>query len=268
MSMQEYNFAVRMRSVIERIATRVVNRERPADQIGRVVDLDRGTQTAWVVYAGDEDTSLRVRMYPGRQPQDSDRIRGAGLGAIVRVSGPVGSRYITEVLSDAGHYDSPRFYQPTISSAGVMEDTLQAWYALSTSAVPARDGATRYYTGVLNLPSAAAMIDVYTEMILPDDTSYQQYEQIKFDNSATKGTDTAATLVSSTRTASSMALTTYYNLYDGTLDELSEGSLGLNLSHSLGASGTLTPVRANILLKVFSWNSQLLRIVDGISLGA
>lgn len=255
-----------MRGIIERISTRVVNRERPTDKVGRVVDIDRGSQSAWVVYAGDEDTSLRVRMYPGRQPQASDRVTGQGLGAVVRVAGPIGSRYIAEILSDSGHYDQPRFFQPRIASAGTMENALQVWFALRASSVPPRDATTRYYTGVMNLPLAAAMIDVHTEMILDTGLAYQQFEQFKFDNSATKNVDTAATLI--TTTSSGMGLTTYFNLYDGTADGMAAGSLGVTLSQSLSVSGTQVPVRSNMLLKVFGMNPQLLRIVDGTSLDA
>lgn len=264
MTLDKYNTAVRMRGIIEKLAIRVVERERPSDKIGRVVDIDRGNATAWVVYPGDEETSLKVRMYPGRQPQASDRVTGSGLGAIVRVSGPIGSRYITEVLSDAGHYDRPRFFQPRIASAGTMENTLQTWFAVRTTGVPPRDNATRYYTAVINLPLAAGMIDVQTEVVLDTGLAYQQFEQFKFDNSTAKNVDTACTVVSTT--SSTMGLTSYFNLYDGALDGMAAGSIGVNLMQTLNTTGTLVPVRSNILIKVFGMNPELLRMVDSTSL--
>lgn len=264
MTLNEYNSAVRMRGVIEKIARRVLNTERPTDKVGRVVDIDRGSGFAWVVYAGDEETSLKVRMYPGRQPQASDRINGAGLGAVVRVSGPIGSRYITEILSDAGHHDEPRFFQPRIASAGTMENTMLAWLAVRTSDVPPRDAATRYYTAVLNMPLSAAHIEISTEMILDTGKAYQQVETFNFDFSKARDVDTAPTLVSST--SSTMGLTSHYRLYDGTLDGMAAGSTGIALMQTLNTTGTLVPLRSNILLKVFGMNPELLRMVDSTSL--
>lgn len=262
--LNEFNSAVRMRGVIEKIARRVLNTERPLDKVGRVVDIDRGSGFAWVVYAGDESTSLKVRMYPGRQPQASDRINGAGLGAIVRVSGPIGSRYITEVLSDAGHFDEPRFFQPRIASAGTMENAMQAWLALRTTDVPPRDNATRYYTAVINFPLSAAHLKISTEMILDTGLAYQQVETFNFDYTKARDVDTAPTLVSST--SNTMGLTSHYRLYDGATDGMAAGSTGVALMQTLNTTGTLVPVRSNILVEAFGMNPELLRIVDSTSL--
>lgn len=264
MVLEEYNSAMKMRAIIERIARAVVDRERPLDKIARVVDLDRGAGYAFVVYAGDESTSLRVRMYPGIQPQNSDKVNGIGNGSIVRISGAVGSRYVADVLSDAPHQESPRLYQPRFASAGNMEDTLYAYFTLRTTGVPPADGATMYYTAVMNFPLGAGRVDIYTEMILSDGTAYLQTGNFKFDGTTVKDADIPT--VTDEASSAGMYLGYYYRLYDGALDGEPAGSTGMILSQQRDVGSTMDPVSSNILLGVFGTNSKLIKIVDGISL--
>lgn len=259
MVLEQYESALRMRQVIASVAKQVVNRERPTDKIARVVDLDRSAGIAYVVYAGDEVNSVRITMYPGCQPQGSDRSRGVGNGSIVRVSGSVGSRYLAEVLSDAPHQSSPRLYNPMISSSGDMENSLNVWITLQTTGVPPNDGATYYYTGEVTFPLKAGLIEVSTEMLLADGTAYQQIDKVLFDNSAAKDTPIAATTDSTTSTG--MALSYFYTLTDGAASG-NPGALNVILAQRRGTASTKSPVSSNIMLRCFGSNIALVRVLD------
>lgn len=256
---------MKMRSIIERIARKVVASERPLDKVARVVDIDRGDGFASVVYAGDEGTPLRVKVYPGVQPQRSDRIHGTGKGSIVRISGPVGSRYVADVLSDSPHQEYPRLYQPSFASAGTMEDTIYGYFSLSTTGAPPADATTKYYTAVMNFPRGAAKVDIYTEVLLLDGTSYIQTDTLKFDGITTKNTDLSA--IVDEATSAGMYMSYIYQLYDGALDGEPEGTVGMTLAQLRDTGSTKSPVSSNIMLAVFATNAKLIKIIDGISLG-
>lgn len=264
MVLEKYDTALRMRSIMERVARSVIDRERPTDKVARVIDVDRGAGFAYVVYAGDESTSLRVRMYPGRQPQFSDKINGVGNGSVVRVSGPVGSRYIAEVLSDGSHLEGPKIYQPRFAAAGAMEDWIYSYFTLRTTGVPPKDGETWYYTAVMNFPFKAGSVEIYTEMLLSDGSAYQQRDEFKFDSTTMQNADIPASNIDAT--SAGMYLSNYFVLYDGIYDDEPAGTLGCTLSQQLDVGSTKTPVYSNILLKVFATNAKLVKIVDGISL--
>lgn len=265
MSLDDYSAAMRMRSIIERIARKIVNSERPLDKIARVVDVDRGAGFAQVVYAGDEETSLRVKMYPGIQPQSSDRMNGSGNGSIVRISGAVGSRYISDVLSDSPHQESPRLYQPSFASAGNMESTVYSYFSLGTTGAPPADATTKYYTAVLNFPRGAAKVNIYTEVLLADGTSYIQTDTLKFDGTTTQNTDLSAIIDEATSAGMYMSYT--YRLYDGALDGEPSGTVGMTLAQLRDTGSTKSPVSSNIMLVVFATDAKLIKIIDGISLG-
>ncbi|MEU4066673.1 hypothetical protein AB0F25_30545 [Streptomyces wedmorensis] len=264
MGLDEYSAAMRMRSIIERICRKVINSERPLDKIARVVDIDRGAGFASVVYAGDEATALRVKMYPGIQPQSSDRVNGSGNGSIVRISGPVGSRFITDVLSDSPHQESPRLYQPSFASAGTMESTIYGYFSLGTTGAPPADATTKYYTAVMNFPHGAAKVNIYTEVKLLDGTSYIQTDTLKFDGTTAKNTDLSAMVDEAT--SAGMYMSYVYHLYDGELDGEPAGTVGMTLAQLRDTGSTKSPVSSNVMLVVFATDAKLIKIVDGISL--
>lgn len=261
MVLERYDSALRMRTIMRKVALKALNDERPIDKLARVIDIDRGAGYAYVVYSGDTANTLRVKMYPGRQPQFTDRANGDGNGSIVRVSGLTGSRYLAEVLSEAPHQISAKFYAPMIASAGSMADSLYNFFALQTTAAPPADSSTFYSTGVLNFPSSSGTVEVSTEMTLADGTGYQQVDSICFDNTATKNVNTLATNVRIS--SAGMSMGTYYKLYDGA-DDGFPGTLGMLLSQQRATGSTKSPVHSNILLKCFALNAQLVRIADGI----
>lgn len=260
MVFEKYDSALKMRAIIARIAKQVVDRERPVDKVARVVDMSRLEGFASVVYAGDEVNSARVHMYPGKQPQRSDRLYGEGAGSIVRISGPVGSRYIAEILSDSPHQNSPTHYSPAISTAGSMEDSLYAYFSLQTTAPPPADSTTNYYVAAMNFPSRAGMVDIYTEMLLSDGTSYIQSDSFIFDNSTTKYTER---LAGNNRFSSTgMSLQYFYVVYDGADDDLPD-TLGIQIYQRRGSASTKSPVSSNILLMTLGVNARVTVIADG-----
>lgn len=264
MALEKYDSALRMRSIMERVARGVVDRERPTDKIARVAEIDRGAGFAYVIYAGDEATTLRVRMYPGKQPQFNDKVHGVGNGSVVRVSGPVGSRYIAEVLSDAAHQEGPKIYQPRFAAAGSMDDWIYSYFTLRTTGVPPKDGESYYYTAVMNFPFKAGNVEIYTEMMLSDGSAYIQTDSFKFDATTPQNQDNLC--FNNDATSTGMYLSNYYVLYDGALDDEAPGSLGCTLSQIIDTGSTKTPLYSNILLKVFGTNAKLVKIADGLSL--
>lgn len=80
--------ATRMRDVIEEIATIVVERLRPAEKYAVVSSVDHPSNRAMVTYPGEE-VPVPVRM---------DVLRPSAAGAVVRISGKTGDRYISSVV--------------------------------------------------------------------------------------------------------------------------------------------------------------------------
>jgi hypothetical protein len=232
MVLSQYSSALKMRDVIRRLARQVVNIERPPDKLGRVVDVDRGGGIAKVVYAGDETTQLRVAMYPGLQPLKCDRIDGEGLGSIVRVSGAVGSRYISEILSDAPFMLSPKLSNPRFAGGGDAESSLVSEIGVKVVA-PAASSTVQ--VGVLTVPNRAANITINCELIGATDSYIQSGRIITDWTTAQSSTLTGTTDATS---SASMNLTFTYSV---TADQLT-----VSLTRGTGARSFTT---ANVMMR-------------------
>jgi hypothetical protein len=87
-----------MREIMERTATGVVNRLRPADRIGQVHHYDAGRQLVWVMFKGEtEDNLVRARCSASRIPTMGYDIYGDSCD-IVRVSGRPGDYWIADFV--------------------------------------------------------------------------------------------------------------------------------------------------------------------------
>lgn len=94
-----YKTADRMRRVMDRIATAVVNRERPSERIGLVHHTDPGLQASWIRFPGETDDNLvKVRMAMNMIPTKTIQINGETNADIVRVFGAPGDFYIVDYV--------------------------------------------------------------------------------------------------------------------------------------------------------------------------
>lgn len=93
--MGEISFATRMREVVRRIVKEEINRERPGIQYGIVQSYNRATRKASVILAGDV-SAINVGM---------GAIQPSANGQRVRVEGPRGDKYITDVLGAQPYVD-------------------------------------------------------------------------------------------------------------------------------------------------------------------
>lgn len=106
MGFGDVEFALKFRTVIERIIDGKLARERPAPRIARVYSYDRGTLRAAVMFAGD-DTPVNVSMTYNCQPRTSSLNDFGGdvtQGDVVRVEGGPGNYYITAILSGPAYF--------------------------------------------------------------------------------------------------------------------------------------------------------------------
>lgn len=257
---ESYPSATKMRDIIKRIATSVVDELRPADKIGRVVDIDRGALTAWVVYSGDETTKIRVRMLPGRQPQFADSIQGIGQGSIVRVSGALGSRYVTEVVSHSPYMQYPRLFNPTVALASGIEGVVQSIFALSTASPPPADG-TNYYTAVLNFPNWGGQINITTLAKLASGKTWVSSERFQFDDTTATGSDIPATLVAQSSTG--MDMVTKFNIHTGDVDGFDPSTAGLNMSLVRASTSTKSVTSCQVHVICTGVDVRLVQQLDG-----
>jgi microcystin-dependent protein len=87
-----------MRDLIERIASKTIDKKRPEVRIGHVHHVDSGRQLAWILYPGENEESL-VKVRAALNMLPSRTIEQYGDTAdIVRVAGKPGSYYITDFV--------------------------------------------------------------------------------------------------------------------------------------------------------------------------
>lgn len=92
MAFDDYGTAARFRDLVERIATRTIERVRPRIQYATVQSFDLSTHTAVVRYNGEtEDITLPFGLAVP-----------SFIGQVVRVDGPHGDRYISDVMGGGG----------------------------------------------------------------------------------------------------------------------------------------------------------------------
>ena len=94
----DLNSSARMRDVIERIAKKVVNKERPDVKIGRVHHYSSGKQVAWIQLTGESDDNLiKVRIALNMLPTKTIESDGDEAD-IVRVAGKPGQYWVTDYI--------------------------------------------------------------------------------------------------------------------------------------------------------------------------
>lgn len=86
-----------MRDLIERIATKTVDKKRPEVRIGHVNNFDSGRQLAWIKFPGDDEL-VKVRVALNMLPTRTIASNGEASADIVRVAGKPGAYYITDFV--------------------------------------------------------------------------------------------------------------------------------------------------------------------------
>lgn len=182
----DYDFAIRFRNVISRVVDEILDRDRPPDKIGRVVDVDRASGFASVVFSGDQGNPVRVKMYPGIQPTRSDRVNGEGNGSICRVSGPPGGRYIAQVMDGGFHQVAPRLVSPVISAGGSGDNSIRTLLSFNAPTVPVFGEAPQDIVALF-VPTNTCIIESYIELTgAVDGECYVQKDRIAVDNLSTR----------------------------------------------------------------------------------
>lgn len=137
----DYSLATQMRDVITQIATKVIEDLRPRDVFAKVVTIDAANARCEVQFRGEPDTVF-VPM---------GTIRPSVVGQRVRISGPKGDRFISDVVSLAGG-------TTTGSSSGTTTTT-----SSTTPIIPyVRTGALTVVSGVTRFrwPISATLVGV------------------------------------------------------------------------------------------------------------
>lgn len=98
----DLNVALRMRDTIARLIREEIDRYRPPEQYGRVIDVNRAGLTAQVVLNGDIEP-INVKMSSLIQPLDTDVLNGVGGGCMVLIGGSSGKYWIKQVISGNGY---------------------------------------------------------------------------------------------------------------------------------------------------------------------
>jgi altronate dehydratase len=92
MAMGDFNFSARVVEAIRKIASAVVLEIYPLPRAATVTAVDHVAGTATVTYPGDS-TSVVV----------ATTMYAPNVGSVVMISGPPGTRYVSEVLTGGTH---------------------------------------------------------------------------------------------------------------------------------------------------------------------
>jgi hypothetical protein len=248
----EYEFALKFRDTIKKIVKEILDQERPQPKVGRVVDLDRASGIAYVVYPGNDDTAMKVRVYPGTQPLNSDRLNGDEQGSVVRVAGTLGSRYIAEVLSTGKQLMNPRLFRAAFAGGGSGDTTVRNIFSFNSPSVPPADGSNLVVATFL-FPNLCGRARVYLELA-SDTDGWNLYSDIPFDQTTTKNSllNWSGGLQSSAGMLASMN-------YTITADP---GGLLVEFGITRSASSTRTPTRTAIDFDMAGANVTLVSVGD------
>lgn len=119
--------AGKMRDVIERLAMKVINRERPENRIGSVHHFDSVRQLAWIQFPGDDEGNLvQVRTALNMRPRFSIQDNGVENCDVVRVAGKPGSYFIIDYLRGA----------PSVNALDLPVGSVIEWPAQAGAAIP------------------------------------------------------------------------------------------------------------------------------------
>lgn len=248
----EYAFALKFRDTIKRIVRDILDQERPQPKIGRVVDIDRASGIAYVVYPGSDETTMKVTVYPGGQPLNTDRLNGEGQGSVVRVAGTLGSRYIAEVLSTGKQFMNPRLFRASFAGGGSGDTTVRNIFSFNAPTVPPADGSDLPVATFL-FPNLCGRARIYLELA-SDTDGWNLYSDIAFDQTTTKNTllNWSGGLQSSSGMLASMN-------YTITADP---GGLLVAFSVTRSVSSTRTPTRTAIDFDMAGANVTLTAVGD------
>lgn len=99
------NQASRLRNIVEKIADQRINKLRPDIRVGTVFSFDRSSQTAYILFPGNDETNLvPVRFGLDRIPSSAmvDTFETDGLSAsgdVVRIAGRPGAYFILDYVT-------------------------------------------------------------------------------------------------------------------------------------------------------------------------
>lgn len=250
--MGDYEFALKFRDTIKKIVGEILDQERPSPKIGRVVDIDRASGIAYVIYPGTDTTVAKVKVYPGTQPLNSDRINGNENGSIVRVAGTLGSRYVAEVLNSGKHLVNPRLFRPMISGGGSGDSPIRQMFGFTSDTVPPAD-ASMFQIAQWLFPKSCGRVSVYTELSGGGD-SFSEMDNFIFDKNTTQGAWQTATGSSVSSTGMDMSVK-YFITAD-------PSGLLVDVALSRAATSVRTPANTNVQLDVMGTDASLVSVGD------
>lgn len=263
MTFGAYDSALKMRDLIKRIAASVVSDLRPEDKFGRVVDLDRSSGVAFVVYSGAENSPIRVKLLPGVQPQKYDRISGTGSGAIVRVSGALASRYIAEIVSESPTMMQPRFSSPAVTG-GLGDDHIACLtfsFDMSGVVLPA-DATTKWWTVIMNYPLETAYVQIYTQATMSDGSTWMMVENHLMDSASGPG---VLTVNLEAQSSTGVDVRTNAVVYDGSIDSEPSGTAGVTYWLERAVTSTRAISTLRVVMRAYATDVKLVKITDGLN---
>lgn len=166
LSFGEQQYASKFRDLVTRIARKVVQEERPAERVGRVLVWNSANMTAQVIFPGDDITNpTRVKYSEGMAPVLAmvQNLVTLGMDApsdIVRIAGRPGSYYIAGYVRGG-----PAAVRPGTICLWPTIDVPEGWLICDGSEVPVSQystlhGVMGYSHGgtgeVFNLPNLSA----------------------------------------------------------------------------------------------------------------
>lgn len=133
----DIGFALRFRALVESIVMGVLERERPLPRPGRVHLANRFTGRCDVLFPGDTET-VAARMSSNVQPtRDANTTGSDDTADVVLVDGPLGNRYVTEVLNDSVFMVAPNLYEPQLWGGGFLNIPCAQFDTYSPGVLPA-----------------------------------------------------------------------------------------------------------------------------------
>lgn len=159
MTLQDINSAARVREAVAKIATEVVESERPRSRYATVISINKAARTLVVKYP-DEAATFTVRC---------GALIPLATGQVVRVGGQMGDRHVEDIIGDASFDGDPisggggggstrfEYQQTTPASQWTISHSLSGYPLVSVT-----DSAGTQIFGDVTYPSTSQVILNFT----------------------------------------------------------------------------------------------------------
>jgi len=163
-SFDDHATALRMKEVIAKVVRSEMSRQRPPARYGKVHSFSRLNSTVQVLFPGDQEP-IRARAPLSVQPTRSIELHGFDAADIVRVAGPPGNRWVTEVVSGPTFQSDSRLESPVLTGGSSVDKQMAKHFALGTSQLPSV-GQSWYFGRWTNSSSLSANGLAYFEIVV------------------------------------------------------------------------------------------------------